>query len=202
MSHEARLQTSWDWRAACNFMLGGAGGGLIVCTAIAEAAGVVAPLRYLCGAVLVAAGLTCVWLEIGRPLRALNVFRQPRRSWMSREAIVATLLLPCAAAAALQVPGTAPAAALLALAFVFCQARMVHAARGVPAWRLPAVVTLMATTALAEGVGIVLMTAPLHGGVTAPLLTFAGVLVLKTIVERRAAWHARVPSGTEVRPHV
>ena len=184
MSHEGRQQTSWDWRAAGNFSFGGAGGGLIVAAALAEAAGSVAPIRFLCGAVLVAAGLSCVWLEIGRPLRAFNVFRQPRRSWMSREAIVATLLIPCAAAAALGVPGAVAAAALLALAFVFCQARMVHAARGVPAWRLPAVVPLLVVSGLAEGMGILVATAPLHGGVTAPLVPLAGVLVLA----RWGAW--------------
>lgn len=186
MSQEGRQQTSWDWRAAGNFILGGAGGGLIVCAALAETAGVVAPIRFLCGAVLVAAGLFCVWLEIGRPLRALNVFRQPRRSWMSREAIVATLLIPCAAAAALGVPGAAAAAALLAVAFVYCQARIVRAARGIPAWRLPEATTLVFTTGLAEGIGIVLATAPPHGGVTAALLLLAGVLSLV----RWGAWLA------------
>jgi phenylacetyl-CoA:acceptor oxidoreductase subunit 2 len=33
-----------------------------------------------------------VWLEIGRPLRAMNVMRRPGSSWMSREAMVAPLV--------------------------------------------------------------------------------------------------------------
>ncbi len=40
----------------------------------------------------VGAGLFCVWLEIGRPWRFLNVFRHPARSWMTREAIIAIVL--------------------------------------------------------------------------------------------------------------
>ncbi|MFP5465862.1 MAG: hypothetical protein ACLGHR_14000, partial [Gammaproteobacteria bacterium] len=44
----------------------------------------------LLGLALVGAGLVCVWLEIGRPLRALHVFVTPRTSWMSREAFTAS----------------------------------------------------------------------------------------------------------------
>ncbi len=186
MSHgpDPWQQTAWDWRAAGNFVFGGAGSGLIVFTALAEALGSATTLPFACGAALVALGLFCVSLEIGRPLRALNVFRQPRRSWMSREAIVATLLLPFALAAALSVPGCAAAAALLALAFVYCQARILQAARGIPAWRVPQLVPLIVTTGLAEGGGLFLAIGVVHGGAAAPLLLLAGVLVLA----RWTAW--------------
>ena len=36
---------------------------------------------------LVAAGLGAVWLEIGRPLRAIHVFFNPCTSWMTREVL-------------------------------------------------------------------------------------------------------------------
>jgi len=188
MSHgpDPWQQTAWDLRAAANFVCGGAGAGLIVFAALAQAAGVPATLPFACGAALVAAGLVAVWFEIGRPLRALNVFRHPRRSWMSREAIAAALLLPTAIAAALGVSGCAAAAALAALAFVCCQARIVQAARGIPAWRVPQVVPLLVTTALAEGGALYLASALVHGGTAAPLLLLAGVLVLA----RWAAWLA------------
>ena len=97
--HELRSQPwqqqHWDWRAAGNFICGGAGGGLIVFTALPVATGAAGSraLLLVAGIALVGIGLLCVWLELGRPLRALNVFRNPRTSWMTREAIAATLLL-------------------------------------------------------------------------------------------------------------
>ena len=171
-------QTSWDWRAAGNFIGGGAGSGLIVFAALSHAQGSASGMQFACGGVLVAFGLVCVWLEIGRPLRALHVFFNPRSSWMSREAIVATLLLPSAIAAAAGVPGFAAVAALLALAFVYCQGRILKAAKGIPAWRAPRVVALIVATALAEGGGLFLLSAPVQRNASLALLVLAGVLVL------------------------
>jgi phenylacetyl-CoA:acceptor oxidoreductase subunit 2 len=170
-------QVAWDWRAAGNFMAGGAGGGLIVCAALSGALGRPAPAQFACGSALVALGLVCVWLEIGRPMRALHVFFNPRTSWMSREAFVASLLLPCGVAAALGVPGAGPIAALLALAFVYAQARILKAAKGIPAWRAPALVPLVVTTGLAEGSGLFLFSSLAHGTGSAPLALFAAGLV-------------------------
>ncbi|MBN8508095.1 MAG: hypothetical protein J0L57_05725 [Burkholderiales bacterium] len=147
------VQQHWDARAAANFAGGGAGAGLIVCTALAggPAAG------FMLGAALVAVGLLAVAFEIGRPLRALNVFRHPQRSWMTRESLLAPLLLAAAAAAAFGLPGAAPAAALLALAYAAAQARILRAAKGIPAWRAPVLQPLIVATALAEGAGAYLL---------------------------------------------
>ena len=96
-------QGSWDGRAAGNFIGGGMGGGLIVCAALAMPADAPGPARallLLTGMALVGLGLLCVWFEIGRPWRALHVYFHPRRSWMSREALVAPLLLATTAIAA------------------------------------------------------------------------------------------------------
>ena len=177
-------QTVWDWRAAGNFIGGGAGSGLIVYAALSQAQGNAAGFQFACGGVLVAFGLLCVWLEIGRPLRALHVFFNPRSSWMSREAIVATLLLPSAAAAAAGVPGFAAVAALLALAFVGCEGRILKAAKGIPAWRAARIVALIVATALAEGGGLFLLSAPVHRTASLPLLVLDGVGVLV----RWASW--------------
>jgi phenylacetyl-CoA:acceptor oxidoreductase subunit 2 len=87
-------QTNWDWRAAGNFVCGGAGGGLIVFAALSGAQGLALTVLLLGGMALVGTGLLCVWLELGRPLRALHVFFNPRTSWMTREAFAATLLIP------------------------------------------------------------------------------------------------------------
>ncbi len=89
-------QQSWDARAAGNFMGGGAGSGLHRLRG-ARAAG--RRWLLLAGAALVGLGLLSVFLEIGRPLRAMNVVRHPARSWMTREAMVAPLLFAAVAAA-------------------------------------------------------------------------------------------------------
>jgi phenylacetyl-CoA:acceptor oxidoreductase subunit 2 len=174
-------QAHWDARAACNFACGGAGAGLVAFAAVG-----VAPRGALAaGAALVAIGLLAVWAEIGRPLRALNVFANPRTSWMSREAWVAPPLLVAAGLGALGVPGAAAAAALLALAFVGCQARILHAARGIPAWREGWTVPLVVATGLAGGCGLALAIGALAGD--APPRA-ASVAVAAALVARWGAW--------------
>lgn len=150
-------QTSWDGRAAGNFIGGGAGGGLIVFTALSGVQGMALTLLMLAGLALVGGGLLSVWFEIGRPLRALNVIFNPRTSWMSRESLVAFALFPAGLAAALGVPAMPVLAAVLAIGFVYCQARLVLAAKGIPAWREPALLPLLLVTAASEGGGLFLL---------------------------------------------
>jgi phenylacetyl-CoA:acceptor oxidoreductase subunit 2 len=171
-------QTNWDWRAAGNFICGGAGAGLIVFAALSGAVGPAFTGLVLAGLALVGFGLFCVWLEIGRPLRALHVFFNPRTSWMTREAFTATLLFPVGLAAAAAVPGCAWVAAVLALAFVYCQGRMLQGAKGIPAWREPLLSPLIVMTGLAEGAGLFFLTAPLHATDTKVLLAIFGALAL------------------------
>jgi len=147
-----RRQGFWDWRAACNFMFGGAGAGTLV-----YAAAVSSPSTGpgLVGLALVCCGLLCVWFEIGRPWRAMNVFRHAHSSWMTREAIVSLPLLGAGLGAAWYGGRWLPwITAALALAYVYSQARMLQGARGIPAWRHPRVVPLMIATGLAEGTGL------------------------------------------------
>ncbi|HEX6136408.1 MAG TPA: phenylacetyl-CoA:acceptor oxidoreductase [Casimicrobiaceae bacterium] len=175
-------QRSWDARAAANFVCGGAGAGLIVLTALSGVRGNALALLVLCGLALVGTGLLCVWHELGRPLRALHVFFHPRTSWMSREAFVATLLFPAGLAAAARVPGFMWASAVLAVAFLVCQARMLQAARGIPAWRAPLAAPLLVLTGLAEGGGLLLIASPWLGAATpASLALFAGLVLLRVI---------------------
>jgi phenylacetyl-CoA:acceptor oxidoreductase subunit 2 len=147
-------QRHWDARAAANFVCGGMGSGLIVAAALAGAAGPALAAPMVAGIALIALGLASVFAELGRPLRAANVVINPRTSWMSREALVAPLLLGCALAAAAGYAALAYAAAALALVFVYCQGRMVHASRGIPAWRAAGVPVLFVATGLAEGFGL------------------------------------------------
>jgi len=122
-----------------------------------------------------------VWLEIGKPWRAFNVFFHPRTSWMTREGIVATVLIPLGALAV--VAGNVPGAvltALLAAGFLFCQARILRAARGIPAWRQQEIVALILAAGLAEGCGVFLIVGA-HG---VRWLTVA----LLALLAREAAW--------------
>jgi phenylacetyl-CoA:acceptor oxidoreductase subunit 2 len=148
-------QTNWDFRAAFNFMFGSAGAGLLVAVALSGAAGNALRAEMLLGMALIGAGLLSVWFEIGRPLRAMNVGLNPFTSWMSRESFAAGLVFALGLAAVwfASLP-LAQAAALAALIFAYCQGRMLQAAKGIPAWRVPALIWLVFTTALAEGAGL------------------------------------------------
>lgn len=171
-------QTQWDWRAAGNFVCGGAGAGLIVLGVVSGAQGLARVTLLLAGLALIGAGLLCVWLEIGRPLRALHVFFNPRTSWMTREAFVAALLMPVGLATALGLLEFRGLAALLALAFVYCQARIVQGAKGIPAWREPLIVPLLVLTGLVEGAGLLLVVLPGDAARQPLLIALIGVLVL------------------------
>ena len=149
-----RQQHNWDGRAATNFIAGGAGGGLLLLTAVAGLDANAARAAILTGLVLIASGLTCVWFEIGRPWRALNVYRHFATSWMTREAVAALFLFPIGGLALLTGRTLFVAlAGILGLAFLYCQARMLAANKGIPTWRHQRSVPLMVSTGLAEGAG-------------------------------------------------
>ena len=183
-------QKSWDARAAANFIGGGAGCGLLIFAALAGAQGGLRSLLIVLALALVSAGLLSVWAEIGRPWRALNVLLQPRRSWMSREALLAPLLLGCGAAA-LAWAALLPPAVLLAAAFLVCQAFILQAAKGIPAWREPLTVPLLLATGLAEGAGLYWLFAPWWGqGSQGAWLAFGALLLLRFIIGAR--WYRRL----------
>jgi len=175
------VQKSWDARAAGNFIFGGAGSGLLVFNALAAAQGQAWRSLWLVGLALVALGLLLVWAEIGRPWRAINVFLNPRTSWMTREAYAAVALMILGLLVATGVRAGVPVVALAALVFVFCQGRILRAARGIVAWRAPETVTLIVLTALAEGGGLFVALKAVAGepsGWALPVL--AMVLLLRT----------------------
>ncbi len=203
-----RLQRSWDSRAACNFICGGAGTGLLLAAAAALPSGwPYAPAGVLAFA-LIGFGLWMVWLEIGRPLRALNVFFHPQTSWMTREALLALPLLIIVGAAILldqrivplpfKTHGTvidlAWAGAVLGLAFLYCQARILTASKGVPAWREPSLQSVIVITGITEGLGLLLLLG--LAVATPPSWVFAAGLV--ALAARAGAWEyyrRRVAAG-------
>ncbi len=179
-------QTSWDWRAAGNFIGGGAGTGLLVAGAFFAAPDAATAWTsnwlLLVALAFVGCGLICVWLEIGRPLRALHVFFNPKTSWMSREGFVGLLLFPAGLLAVLGFSGWLPVATLLALAFLYCQSRMLPAARGIPAWRPRLVTPLIFVTGLSEGFGVFLMLGVFHGQANGTVLAWFAVLASTRIM--------------------
>lgn len=180
-------QSSWDWRAAGNFILGGTGAGLFAAAALAAGSGSAPLAPLLAGMALIALGLALVWTELGRPMRFLNVLRHPARSWMSREAIAGIVFFLLALAGLYL--ASAPliwAAAIAALVFLYCQARMLQGGKGIPAWRVQASVPLMVLTGLAEGAGLWFLWLVLSGANLAasvvPLWVLAALIVLRLIV--------------------
>ncbi len=176
-----QLQKSWDWRAAANFIFGGTGTGLFAMTALASLF-VVPEIAFpyfpvgspaligmaLLALTIVGLGLFCVWLEIGRPWRFLNVFLRPGLSWMTREAMAAMVFFPLAVVALfIGSSGMWLAAGAVGLAFLYCQARILKAAKGIPAWRQDEIVELILATGLTEGVALF--------GFIGAVLKFSGV---------------------------
>lgn len=183
-----RQQHNWDWRAATNFIAGGAGGSLLLCSAFLSQNLGDARVAIVLGLLLIGCGLTCVWFEIGKPWRALNVYRHFSTSWMTREAVVALLVFSAGALAWLT--GLMPLqllAGLLGLTFVYSQARILAANKGIPAWRHPRSVPLMVFSGLAEGAGFVLMILSISsaGGGVVPALGLIALLVVRAIFWRR-----------------
>lgn len=179
-----RQQGNWDWRAASNFNGGGAGGGLLAWAALAAAFGVDARGLTLAALVLLAFGLTCVWFEIGRPLRALNAFRHFGASWMTREAslapplFVSGLLAAWAGHVLLHI-----LAGALGMLFIYAQARILAADKGIAAWRHPLCQSLVVTTGVTEGAGLLLCAAPF-----APKLAVAGIALCLLVMLRLTVW--------------
>lgn len=180
-------QPWWDLRAAINFMAGGAGSGVLLFAAAGAPAGVDPRWPIALGLALIGAGLFAVWLEIGRPWRALHVLFHPRTSWMSREALVALLLYAAGAAAFVRPGAFLWLAGALAAVFLYSQARILRAARGIPAWRQSTIVPLILATGTVEGAGLALLLGLALDGVARPPLAavLGGLLVL-----RLGAWYA------------
>jgi len=189
MSIGPQLQHNWDWRAAGNFIGGGSGTGLLLFSAIQIWMGQNVIQYALPASGLSLLGLGLVWLEIGRPLRSINVFLNPHTSWMSRESIIAVLLLPLGFFSyIIRSPAVITAAALAALLFLYCQARIIKAATGIPAWRVRQVVPLILATGLTEGFGLLLVL----NNLLQPQLEMARLLLdiaILLLLLRMVSWH-------------
>ncbi len=175
-------QKHWDWRAAGNFICGGAGAGLFVFAAIETFfLGTSFPLGWVALG-LVALGLFLLLFKIGRPLRSIFVLRQPQRSWMTREAWIAAFLFPLGAIATwLDSPAFMIPAAVLALCFLFSQAMILRESKGIPAWRAPRIVALIIATGMAEGAGLFLAAPAVMPLVAASEIAAIAALILAAL---------------------
>jgi len=180
------IQKNWDWRAASNFMFGGTGSGLLMLLVIATYPNAPPLPVELVALAFVGAGLSMVWLEIGRPWRFINVFFHPETSWMTREAFVAGVTFVLALAGiVLEMPVLVAASAVGAAGFLYCQGQILKASKGIPAWREPAVVPLIIATGLTEGAAALLVLMALFGGATPVWLEY---LLLGLLAVRMIAW--------------
>jgi phenylacetyl-CoA:acceptor oxidoreductase 26-kDa subunit len=187
--HLQRPQPHWDWRAAGNFVCGGAGAGLAFFAAACAPGNLLAPLA-LAGMGLVGLGLFFVWLEIGRPLRAPNVLVHVRTSWMSREALAAGVLFLLGAGLLAGMSGLAWPIAMAAATFLYCQARLLGAARGIPTWRHPLTVPLLVVTGLTEGLGLFWLLASWAQPPLVQAVPFAVLLLARGVLWR--LWRVRL----------
>jgi Fe-S-cluster-containing dehydrogenase component/DMSO reductase anchor subunit len=185
-------QKHWDWKAAGNFICGGAGTGLFAFAAVASFMdGALFPVR-VAALLLVALGLFLVFLKIGRPWRFIYVLRQPGRSWMAREAWIAGLLFPTALSALWFESRTLTIiAAVLSLLFLISQAMILREAKGIPAWRIPAIVPLILTTGIAEGGGLFLAAASFLPALGPAVEATAGAVIIIAAL-RAWAWRSYI----------
>jgi phenylacetyl-CoA:acceptor oxidoreductase subunit 1 len=187
-----KRQRRWDARAAANFICGGVGSGMAIAAYLAHLAGSVSsdllPPIFVAAGAIMAVGLFAVFLEIGRKLRFVYALRRPQSSWMTREVYVVAVFYPAVAAVLLRpVPAAHALVVVAATAFLYCQARILHASRGIPAWRVPLIPWMLAATGLFEGLGaLVLALAAMRADIAAwlgwPMTALAGV--------NAGLWHA------------
>ncbi len=180
------LQQHWDWRAAGNFIGGGTGAGLLAAGSVAALFGAPVLPQTMIALAFIAAGLMLVLAELGRPWRALNVIFHPQTSWMTREALTAGPLFASGLAAAWFGRADLMAVAgLFGLVYLYCQARMLHGGKGIPAWRDPASIPLMILTGMAEGGGLLTIVAIF----SFPPAIFAALnVMLLLVLSRQWAW--------------
>lgn len=194
-------QTSWDWRAAGNFMFGGAGGALVFIAAVSSFPDSPPQALGLIALALVGSGLFSVWLEIGRPWRFLHVFFHPQTSWMTREASVAVVLFALTLIGiAFKITFMMWIAGVAGLLFVFCQGQMLKASKGIPAWREPGIVLLIVVTGICEGTAIMMLFLTLRHEASMTLhllcLVLLAVRIASWLMYRNNLRDARVPKET------
>jgi phenylacetyl-CoA:acceptor oxidoreductase subunit 1 len=190
------LQTFWDWRAALNWIFGGIGTGLAIAIGLGLASGDLrprlAPQLYFASASIVCVGLFFVFLKIGRQTRFWRAASRPSTSWMSRELYAALAFIASVVGVLVAPgPGSFALATLAASAFLVCQAKILHLARGIPAWRAPLVPWMLLATGVLEGYGALAVASLLSGGVD---LAYVGGAIMGLALGNAILWRAYIRS--------
>ncbi|MCY4452689.1 MAG: 4Fe-4S dicluster domain-containing protein [Immundisolibacterales bacterium] len=155
-------QTFWDVRAALNFILGGMSSGLAVASfaawALGGIPGAALPWFFAAAAAGMGVGLLFVFAEIGRQARFLYVLRRPQSSWMTRETYAVAVFYPAVAADLFwPSPVLHAVVAVAAAAFLYCQGRILHAGKGIPAWRHRLIPRMLVASGLYEGTALAVL---------------------------------------------
>lgn len=164
-----KRQTFWDARAAMNFTMGGMSTGLVVMAYLTHLfGGITQPALLVINAIAgigMAIGLFFVFLEISRKKRFLYVLLRPQSSWMTRETYFVAIFYPSVLADFLWPQEWLHfLTALAALGFLWTQAMILYAGKGIPAWRVPLMPWMLMATGLFEGTGVLVFVGVLYSG--------------------------------------
>ncbi len=192
-------QRWWDIRAALNCIFGGLGSGLMVMAFLAYAFRGISEAVLLAslaaGAASMAFGLGFVFFKIGRKARFLQVLRRPQTSWMSREVYVVAIVYALTVADLLWPhPILRPFVAAAALAFLVCQARILFAGKGIPAWRSTSIPWLIVLSGLQEG-GSALLLLVIASGTPLPEWSAWAVASITLAVTNAMLWRSYIVKG-------
>jgi DMSO reductase anchor subunit len=188
----------------------GAGYGLLALLALGGVTGLVQPERLM-GLIgfglslsLITAGLLSSTFHLGRPERAWRAFSQWRSSWLSREGVAAVAAYPPAGIAALGwviaeradglLAAAGIAAALLALATLYCTGQIYQSLRTIPQWHERLTTPVYMLIGLATG-GM-LLNALLHllGSASEPVILLSALLIVASLAAKALYW-MRIDGG-------
>ncbi len=169
---EPKRQRAWGLPAVAYFILGGTGAGLYLffsACGLLESVNVSGARKMtaeVLSPVLVCLGFLALTIEAGRPMRAIYMLRNIRRSWVSVEVLAGAIFTLCAVTECF-VPGTMfrIATAGSALMFAISQGFVINRSRAIPAWSAPVIPALFVFSGLTMGGGLLLTAdAVTHGG--------------------------------------
>ena len=194
-----KQQKYWDWKGAMNFVCGGLASGFAVMAFLLEAnrPKTALSILFLIAAGVMVVGLVSLLFKIGRPTRALYAALRPGSSWMTRELWIAATFFPLVLLG-LVLPAlwVHDALGLVAALFLICQARILFACKGIPAWRAPLIPWLLVMSGLLEGIAlyaVIELVAPrLVAGSPVMLLLGIGLAAINA-----ALWHRYRTSAAE-----
>lgn len=197
-----RRQPFWDFRAAMNFILGGMSSGLMLVAFVLYLMGGLGQPQLLglfsIAAIGMAAGLLFVFMEIGRKLRFLSVLKRPQSSWMTRETYAVAVIYPALLADLVWPQWSLHVLVFIgALLFLYCQAMILYAAKGIPAWRAPLIPLMLVATGLFEGTGLLLIAQALSE-TRAQGLHYAAFMAVVLSIINVSLWRGYVRSAEYV----